>query len=151
MRRKLNEDKARTKKFNKIDIGGILAVIGLTRSLGESIILPNGYIEEFEINSSERLNQIFAALADPTRRAILARLTAGETTVMDLARPFKMTQPAVSKHLRVLEKAGLITQGRDAQHRPRKAHFRTLAAICDWIEPYRPYIYNEMNFKLRDL
>ena len=97
------------------------------------------------INSSERLDRIFSALADPTRRAILARLTAGETSVMDLARPFRMSQPAVSKHLKVLEDAGLIIQGRDAQQRPRKAQFKTLVEIDDWLESYRSYITQELS------
>lgn len=92
------------------------------------------------MNSSERLDRIFAALADPTRRAILARLTAGETAVLDLARPFRMTQPAVSKHLRVLEGAGLVSQGRQGQHRPRKLEPDVLAQLDSWLEPYRPYM-----------
>ncbi len=97
-----------------------------------------------DINSSERLDRLFSALADPTRRAILARLTAGETTVMDLARPFRMSQPAVSKHLKVLEEAGLVTQGRDAQQRPRTAHFKMLSEIDQWLSPYRPYMQQEL-------
>jgi DNA-binding transcriptional ArsR family regulator len=92
------------------------------------------------MNSSERLDRIFSALADPTRRAILARLTAGETAVLDLARPFRMTQPAVSKHLRVLEEAGLVSQGRLAQQRPRKLEPKILAELDRWLEPYRPYM-----------
>jgi DNA-binding transcriptional ArsR family regulator len=92
------------------------------------------------MNSSERLNRIFSALADPTRRAILARLTAGETAVLDLARPFRMTQPAVSKHLGVLEAAGLVSQGRRGRLRPRKLEPKVLAELDRWLEPYRPYI-----------
>lgn len=95
------------------------------------------------------MDLIFSALADPTRRAILARLTAGETTVMDLARPFRMSQPAVSKHLKVLEEAGLIIQSRDAQQRPRKAQFKTLAEIDDWLESYRSYIKQELSHNPR--
>ena len=91
------------------------------------------------MNSSERLDRIFYALADPTRRAILARLTAGETAVLDLARPFRMTQPAVSKHLRVLEQAGLVSVGRVAQQRPRKLETAALAELDGWLEPYRAY------------
>ena len=80
-----------------------------------------------------KLDATFAALADPTRRAILARLAAGEATVAELARPFRMSQPAVSKHLKVLEKAGLITQGRDAQRRPRRLVAKPLKAAADWL------------------
>lgn len=92
------------------------------------------------MNSSERLNRIFQALADPTRRAILARLTAGETSVLDLARPFRMTQPAVTKHLQVLERAGLVCQRRVAQQRPRTLELTALAELDLWLEPYRPYL-----------
>jgi len=92
------------------------------------------------MNSSERLDRIFSALADPTRRAILARLTAGELPVQDLVRPFRMTQPAVSKHLRVLERAGLVTQGRVAQQRPRNLDATPLAEVEAWLKPYRPYM-----------
>jgi DNA-binding transcriptional ArsR family regulator len=95
------------------------------------------------LNSSERLDRIFSALADPTRRAILARLTAGETAVLDLARPFRMTQPAVSKHLRVLEEAGLVSQGRLAQQRPRKLETKALSELDAWLAPYRPYMKKE--------
>lgn len=70
---------------------------------------------------------------------------------MNLARPFRMTQPAVSKHLRVLEKAGLITQGREAQQRPRKAQFKTLAEVDQWIEPYRPYINKQRSENLGEM
>ena len=83
------------------------------------------------------LDATFAALADPTRRAILARLATGEATVSELAAPFAMTQPAISKHLKVLERAGLITRGREAQRRPRKLEPRPLAEATDWIERYR--------------
>ena len=86
---------------------------------------------------SDRLNATFAALADPTRRAILARLAAGEASVMELARPFAISQPAISKHLRVLERAGLISRGRDAQRRPRKIEARPLAEANQWLERYR--------------
>jgi len=92
------------------------------------------------MNNSERLDRLFAALADPTRRAILARLTAGETPVLDLARPFRMTQPAVSKHLRVLEEAGLVSQGRQGQQRPRRLEPLALAELEQWFDPYHPYI-----------
>src|SRR5271168_4296241 len=87
--------------------------------------------------SSARLDATFAALADPTRRAILARLAKGEASVTDLAQPFAMSQPAISKHLRVLERAGLISRGRDAQRRPRRLEARRLAEANQWLERYR--------------
>jgi DNA-binding transcriptional ArsR family regulator len=86
-----------------------------------------------------RLNQTFAALADPTRRAILARLAAGEAGVMELARPFRMSQPAVSKHLKVLERAGLIVRGRRAQLRPCRLRAAPLREVAQWVERYRRY------------
>jgi DNA-binding transcriptional ArsR family regulator len=89
------------------------------------------------MNRIQRLNATFAALADPTRRAILARLRAGEASVNELARPFSMSQPAISKHLRVLERAGLITRGQDAQRRPRRIEARRLAEATQWLENYR--------------
>ena|SRR2546430_12449948 len=89
---------------------------------------------------SERLDATFAALADPTRRAILARLKAGEATVTELAAPFAMSQPAISKHLKVLERAGLVSRGRDAQRRPCRLEVRPLKAAADWLrENYRAY------------
>lgn len=86
---------------------------------------------------SAQLDATFAALADPTRRAILARLAAGEASVAELAAPFAMSQPAVSKHLKVLEAAGLVTRGRDAQRRPARLVARPLAEASAWIETYR--------------
>ena len=86
---------------------------------------------------SDRLSTTFAALADPTRRAILARLALGETSVLKLAEPFKMSLPAVSKHLKVLERAGLITRTRDAQMRPCRIKARALKEADDWLEEYR--------------
>ncbi len=87
--------------------------------------------------SGYSLDATFAALADPTRRAILVRLANGAATVTELAAPFDMTQPAISKHLKVLERAGLISRGREAQRRPRKLEPRPLAEATDWIERYR--------------
>jgi DNA-binding transcriptional ArsR family regulator len=87
----------------------------------------------------ERLNATFAALADPTRRAILARLALGEATVMELAEPFAMSQPAISKHLKVLERAGLVSRGRDAQRRPCRLEARPLAEVTEWLEAYRQF------------
>ena len=85
----------------------------------------------------DRLSNTFAALADPTRRAILARLALGETSVTELAEPFDMSMPAVSKHLKVLERAGLITRGRDAQWRPCRIEPGALKGVDDWLEKYR--------------
>jgi DNA-binding transcriptional ArsR family regulator len=85
------------------------------------------------------LDATFAALADPTRRAILTRLTEGEATVTELAGPFDMSQPAVSKHLRVLERAGLVTRSRDAQRRPCRLNAQPLEEACRWLENYRGY------------
>lgn len=85
------------------------------------------------------LDATFAALADSTRRAILARLRSGEATVTELAAPFDMSQPAISKHLKVLERAGLISRGRDAQRRPCRLEARPLKDATDWLENYRRY------------
>jgi len=85
------------------------------------------------------LDATFAALADPTRRAILARLASGEASVTELAEPFAMTQPAISKHLKVLERAGLISRGADAQRRPRKLEPQRLAEATRWLENYRQF------------
>lgn len=89
------------------------------------------------MTSSDQLDATFAALADPTRRAILARLASGEASVMELAEPFEMSQPAISKHLKVLERAGLISRGRDAQRRPRRLEAQALADATKWLESYR--------------
>ena len=85
----------------------------------------------------DRLDATFAALADRTRRAILARLATGDASVAELARPFAMSQPAISKHLKVLERAGLVTRGRDAQRRPRRLEAKPLAEATGWLERYR--------------
>jgi len=98
--------------------------------------------------TSDILDATFAALADPTRRAILARLATGEASVAELAEPFDMSQPAISKHLKVLERAGLISRGREAQRRPRRLEPRPLAEATDWIERYRKIW--EANFKRLD-
>ena len=103
-----------------------------------------GYLEP----PPERLDATFAALADATRRAILARLAAGEASVMELAEPFDMTQPAISKHLKVLERAGLITVGQDAQRRPRRLDGKPLAEATVWLERYRAIW--EANFQRLD-
>jgi DNA-binding transcriptional ArsR family regulator len=86
---------------------------------------------------ADPLDATFAALADPTRRAILARLASGEASVTELAKPFAMSQPAISKHLKVLERAGLISGGREAQRRPRRIEGEALAVATGWLERYR--------------
>src|SRR5882724_2387110 len=89
--------------------------------------------------SSDHLSTTLSALADPTRRAILARLATGEATVTELARPFKISGPAISKHLKVLQQAGLITRGREAQWRPCKLEPAPLQAVSDWVTQYRKH------------
>ena len=89
--------------------------------------------------ASNPLDATFAALADPTRRAILSRLASGEASVLELAEPFAMSQPAISKHLKVLERAGLISRGQDAQRRPRRLEARPLAEAAEWLENYRQF------------
>jgi len=89
--------------------------------------------------NTDRLDATFAALADPTRRAILARLAKGEASVMELAEPFSMSQPAISKHLKVLERAGLVSRGRDAQRRPCRLEAVPLREATDWLERYREH------------
>jgi len=100
------------------------------------------------------LSTTFAALADPTRRAILARLAEGEASVKELAAPFDMSQPAISKHLRVLERAGLIEQGRQAQWRPRRLRARPLREVADWVGEYRRHweeSFERLDTYLRDV
>jgi DNA-binding transcriptional ArsR family regulator len=87
--------------------------------------------------STDRLSATFAALADPTRRAILAQLALGDASVSKLAEPFEMSLPAISKHLKVLERAGLITRGREAQWRPCRLEVKALQGVDDWLEDYR--------------
>jgi DNA-binding transcriptional ArsR family regulator len=98
--------------------------------------------------SPGHLDATFAALADPTRRALLARLASGEASVAELAEPFAMSQPAISKHLKVLERAGLVTRGRDAQRRPRRLEPKPLAEATEWLENYREFW--EGNFQYLD-
>lgn len=105
---------------------------------------PSGYRR----TAPKQLDAIFAALADRTRRAILARLASGEASVNELAAPFAMSQPAISKHLKVLERAGLISRGRDAQRRPRRLEARRLAEANHWLERYRQFW--EGNFQRLD-
>ena len=89
--------------------------------------------------TADALSATFAALADPTRRAILARLASGETSVLEIAKPFDMSLPAVSKHLKVLERAGLIERGREAQWRPCRLQANPLKGVADWVEFYRQH------------
>ena len=108
-----------------------------------------GYASQFAELPSGHLDAIFAALADPTRRAILDRLAQGEASVNELLEPFNMSQPAVSKHIRVLERAGLISRGRDAQRRPCRLEAQPLAEANAWLERYREAW--EHNFARLDL
>jgi len=104
--------------------------------------------------SSDRLNRTFAALADPTRRAILARLLSGEASVTELAEPFAMSLPGISKHLKVLERAGLIVRGREAQWRPCRLEPRPLKDAADWLEHYRRFweaSFDRLEAYLKDL
>ena len=104
--------------------------------------------------SSRQLDATFAALADPTRRAILGRLATGQASVAELAKPFKMSQPAISKHLKVLERAGLISRSLDAQRRPRKLEAVPLKNATEWLEKYRQFweeAYNRLDVLLEDM
>jgi DNA-binding transcriptional ArsR family regulator len=100
------------------------------------------------MNAADRLNATFLALSDPTRRAILARLALGEASVNEIAEPFDMSQPAISKHLKMLERAGLVSRGRDAQRRPCRIEAQPLEAAYLWIERYRQMW--DMNFERLD-
>jgi DNA-binding transcriptional ArsR family regulator len=102
----------------------------------------------------DRLSTTFSALADPTRRAILARLSRGEASVKELSAPFDLSQPAISKHLRVLERAGLIERGRQAQWRPRRLRADPLRDVAEWVGQYRPHweeSFERLDALLRDL
>jgi DNA-binding transcriptional ArsR family regulator len=104
--------------------------------------------------STDHLSATFAALADPTRRAILARLVSGEASVTELAEPFDMSMPAISKHLKVLEHAGLIARGREAQWRPCRLEARPLKGVADWVEHYRDFweqSFDRLDDYLREL
>ncbi|MFZ0635712.1 MAG: metalloregulator ArsR/SmtB family transcription factor [Candidatus Acidiferrales bacterium] len=104
--------------------------------------------------TSEQLSSTFAALADPTRRAILARLISGEASVTELAEPFEMSMPAISKHLKVLERAGLIARGREAQRRPCKLEAGPLKDVADWVAHYRRFwteSFDRLDDYLRDV
>jgi len=98
-----------------------------------------GYLTEWFYMPTDRLSNTFSALADPTRRAILARLALGETSVTELAEPFAMSLPAISKHLKVLEHAGLIARGREAQWRPCRLEAKPLKDVANWVEHYRKF------------
>jgi DNA-binding transcriptional ArsR family regulator len=104
--------------------------------------------------ATDRLSLTFAALADPTRRAILARLARGEATVTELAEPFKLSLPGVSKHLKVLQRAGLVRQGRNAQRRPCRLEAAPLKDVADWVEHYRRFweeSFDRLDDYLREL
>jgi DNA-binding transcriptional ArsR family regulator len=104
--------------------------------------------------ATDKLSTTFAALADPTRRAILARLASGETSVTELAEPFEMTLPAISKHLKVLERAGLIERRREAQWRPARLEASPLKDVADWLEQYRKFwevSFDRLEDYLRDI
>jgi DNA-binding transcriptional ArsR family regulator len=106
------------------------------------------------MNSPDHLSSTFAALADPTRRAILARLTTGETSVTELAAPFEMSLPAISKHLKVLERAGLVARSRDARWRPCRLEAEPLKEVADWIDHYRRFweqSFDRLDEYLREL
>jgi DNA-binding transcriptional ArsR family regulator len=130
------------------------SMAGLSQYWGlESLVdfkIPIWLYNLMVIETAERLDRTFAALADPTRRAILARLASGEATVTELMKPFPISQPAISKHLRVLEQAGLIVRGRDAQRRPRRLEAGPLAEANEWLERYRQ-IWEESFGRLDDL
>jgi DNA-binding transcriptional ArsR family regulator len=106
-------------------------------------------LNSYEPLTPDRLDATFAALADPTRRAILARLAAGDASVTELAGPFAMSQPAISKHLKVLERAGLISRSQDAQRRPRRLEAKPLAEATEWLENYRKFW--EVSFQRLDV
>ena len=104
--------------------------------------------------TSDGLSATFAALADPTRRAILARLASGESSVLEIAKPFDMSLPAVSKHLKVLERAGLIERGREAQWRPCRLQANPLKGVADWVEYYRHFweeSFDKLDHYLKEL
>jgi DNA-binding transcriptional ArsR family regulator len=107
-----------------------------------------------KLSGDQRLDATFAALADPTRRAILARLATGDASVMELAEPFTMTQPAISKHLKVLERAGLVSRHRDAQRRPCRLEAQALRDATEWLDEYRRFwaeSYERLDELLSDL
>jgi DNA-binding transcriptional ArsR family regulator len=119
------------------------------------VYLTDRFIQpEVRSTASDRLSTIFAALADPTRRAILARLGSGEASVTELAEPFEMSLPAVSKHLKVLERAGLIQRGRQAQWRPCRLEAAPLREVAAWVEHYRRFwdeSFDRLDDYLREL
>jgi len=116
-----------------VPLGGELIAVRLVYNL----VVMEHY--SYEQATSGRLDKTFGALANPTRRAILARLASGEVSVSELAEPFSMSQPAISRHLKVLERAGLISSDSKAQRRPRKLEARPLAEATEWLETYRKY------------
>src|SRR6266478_1444426 len=121
--------------INRFSIVNGGALTSVSQQYNLSVMQPIGYAQ----SHPNHLDATFAALADPTRRAILARLASGEASVTELAEPFAMSQPAISKHLKVLERAGLISRGRDAQRRPRRLEAMPLAEATQWLENYRRF------------
>lgn len=115
----------------------------------QKVIKLMSYANSGKTHAKPELDAIFAALADPTRRAIVARLAEGEASVAELVEPFEMSQPAISKHLKVLERAGLVSRGRDAQRRPCRLEAQPLAQANEWLERYREAW--EQNFARLDL
>ena len=116
--------------------------------------ISNRLYNQLAMKCETHLDATFAALADPTRRAILARLASGDATVNELVKPFSMSQPAISKHLKVLERAGLISRGRDAQRRPRRIAAQPLQEACQWLENYRQFWeqqYQRLDFLLEGM
>ena len=118
-------------------LGPVHVALTIAASLDNICVME--HISYGKGTSERRLDMTFAALANPTRRAILSRLASREMSVNELAEPFSMSQPAVSRHLKVLERAGLISSGSDAQRRPRKLEARPLAEATEWLERYREY------------
>jgi DNA-binding transcriptional ArsR family regulator len=125
-----------------------LDILLLRLVYNQKVIKLMGYGTQLGGTMAQQLDTTFSALADPTRRAILARLVQGEASVQELAEPFAMSQPAISKHLRVLERAGLISRGRDAQRRPCRLEAQPLAEANEWLERYRECW--EQNFQRLD-
>lgn len=111
-------------------------------------------MQDVVISQDNSLDAVFGALADPTRRAIVERLARGKASVTELAEPFRLSQPAISKHLKVLERAGLISRGREAQRRPRELQPQRLKQLSDWIANYKEYLeasYERLEIYLQTL
>jgi DNA-binding transcriptional ArsR family regulator len=119
-----------------------------------AVLVFNIIVKYEEAVTDDHLSNCFAALADPTRRAIVARLSKGETTVNELAKPFAMSLPAISRHLKVLERSGLISRSRTAQQRPAKFEPQAIKAVADWVDQYRAFwdgSFDRLDAYLKDL